>query len=146
MEFIKDFWPFILAVSIVIAIRVLAGQDHLLGRICRWFWNTSFKLAAFFPFCGWMTCFMIADTDQEKAVKKHYQAAGRETDEDAFGYVNNAADRQKAQLHSEEQIRLAIVQRLGRSDVSVSGNSVTIGSKTYYLEDVLKKLNLDEYL
>lgn len=55
----------IFCVGILILIRVLATQDHAVGRICRMYWNFSFSLAAVIPFCGWMTCMVIKDREEE---------------------------------------------------------------------------------
>ncbi len=67
MDFIL---PFIIALAVVIIIRLLAGTDNIIGHICRAFWNISFKIVAFIPFMGWMSHFIIADTDAEIRAKK----------------------------------------------------------------------------
>lgn len=40
---------------VVIFIRVMASKDHLFGRICRAYWNTSCAVSAFIPFLGWIS-------------------------------------------------------------------------------------------
>ena len=69
MDFIL---PFIIALAVVVIIRLLAGTDNIIGHICRAFWNISFKIVAFIPFMGWMSHFIIADTDAEIRAKESY--------------------------------------------------------------------------
>lgn len=94
--------PFLIAAAVLIAIRVIAGTNNIIGKMFRWFWNTSFKIAAHVPMCGWMAHFMIAKTPAEKAMKDKYLGIGAKTDEaiPSFGgsaggfaqhYVGNGA-------------------------------------------------------
>lgn len=91
MDFIL---PFIIALAVVIIIRLLAGTDNIIGHICRAFWNISFKIVAFIPFMGWMSHFIIADTDAEIRAKESYVETGRTVDSMAYDAVDAAAKRQ----------------------------------------------------
>ena len=146
MENIPFIIPFGIACSVLIAIRVLATKPHTLGRICRWYWNTSFKLAAHTPFCGWMACFMIADTEEEKAIKKHYKKIGEETDGITARYLENRANSQRAEEEArQERLRLESIinHKLKRTDARIiSENVVEIGGKKYRLGSVLDKMHI----
>jgi len=132
------FLAFGLAFGVLILIRVLAGQKHILGKICRWFWNASFKLASHIPLCGWMSWFLIADTDEEKAVKEHYKKVGQEADDFGSAALDAAAKREK-----RHNLESTIKSRLGRSDVEVINEEVVrIGDKHYTLESVKRKLGI----
>lgn len=147
METIAFALPFIIAGAVVIAIRILAGQDHLLGRICRWFWNVSFKIISYVPFCGWMHHFIIADTAEEKAVKNYYKQVGAEADQSGINYL----DRKAAQDRAEEEARQerlrqesAINYALKRTDARIlSDDVVEIGGKKYDLHGVKRKLGIN---
>ena len=112
-------FPFILGlcIAILIAIRVLANYDHILGKICRWYWNTSFKIAAFIPFCGWMAHFIIG-----KKEKEQYIRIGEQADKFAFDMVESAAERERIQQERDERIRQEIARQYGGTNVSVSGD------------------------
>lgn len=73
--------PFIIAIVIFFAILIIARTDNILGKIFRWFWNTSFKIVAHVPMCGWMAHFMIAKTPEERAMKDKYIGIGKKADE-----------------------------------------------------------------
>lgn len=72
----------------------LAHQNNVIGRMIRWVWNISFKIASIIPFCGWMAHFIIADTQQEKANKREYQEAGRRVDQAAYDRLGEKAHRE----------------------------------------------------
>ena len=147
METIAFALPFIIAGAVVIAIRILAGQDHLLGHICRWFWNVSFKIISYVPFCGWMSCFIIAKNDKEKAAKNYYKQVGAEADQSGINYL----DRKAAQDRAEEEARQerlrqesAINYALKRTDARIlSDDVVEIGGKKYDLHGVKRKLGIN---
>ena len=103
------------AIGLVILIRVLAGTNTILGKICRWYWNVSFRIAAYIPFCGWMAHFIIAD----KAAKKPYVDAGRKVDDYAIDGVQRAAEAERARRERDERIRSQLHSR-GLRDVVVS--------------------------
>lgn len=113
------FLPFILAVLLVIVIRVIAGSKGIPGKICRWFWNTSFKLISFVPLCGWMAAFMIADTEKEKAEKQKYKNIGAEADRAGTEALSNAAEKQRVQRRREEVIREKLAAR-GYQNISLN--------------------------
>ncbi len=75
------FIVFAIVIAIIIAIRVLAKKDSTLGKICLWYWNTSFKFAAHIPFLGWMAHFIITDgSDEAESMREHYINVGQQSD------------------------------------------------------------------
>lgn len=112
------------AIGLVILIRVLAGTNTILGKICRWFWNTSHKLGSYIPFCGWMAHFIIAD----KAAKKPYVDAGRKVDDYAIDRVQRAAEAERARRERDERIRSQLHSR-GLRDVVVSDDGTYATAK-----------------
>ena len=147
METIAFALPFIIAGAVVIAIRILAGQDHLLGRICRWFWNVSFKIISYVPFCGWMHHFIIADTTEEKAVKEHYKQVAAKVDQATLEYLNECDARRAEERKREEELlnlQRAINYELKRTDARVLNEDVVeIGGKKYDLHGVKRKLGIN---
>ena len=121
MEDIMIVIPFALAIVIIVVIRVLAGTNSILGKIFRWFWNASFKLASHIPFCGWMAVFIIADTKKEKAAKEIYLKIGSEVDDLGMNALSSAAEKQHAQRRREEAIRTQLAAQ-GFRDVSVNAD------------------------
>ena len=137
--------PFIIAAVIFIAILIIARTDNILGKIFRWFWNTSFKIAAHVPMCGWMAHFMIAKTPEEKAMKEKYIGIGKKADENipipnsatggfAQHYVGNgeryylvSTSNHHAVLRNEMTGQTINVQKHNESDGTVSD-----GSNLYY--------------
>lgn len=133
-------------IAILIALRLLAGMNNFVGRIFRWYWNTSFKIAAFIPFCGWMTRFIIADTAAEKKQKAAIMKTGEEIDNMAFGWVGESAARQQAELAAQEaqmaaereararqeaELQRMFWQKEGRNDVQLTNdpNYVKVGGE-----------------
>lgn len=118
-----EFWlVFAVALAIVILIRILASTNNILGKICRWFWNTSFKIAAHIPLCGWMAHFIIGE---EKTI---YIPKGKAADAWGADMLSNAADRGRAQREREEAIRGELASR-GYVDVSVKGDGTFATAK-----------------
>lgn len=141
MDFIL---PFIIALAVVVIIRLLAGTDNIIGHICRAFWNISFKIVAFIPFMGWMSHFIIADTDAEIRAKESYVETGRTVDSMAYDAVDAAAKRQLEQKKERERLRLEIQSRLDRTDdvvVSDTAEFVRINGKDYTVQEVKNMLN-----
>lgn len=137
---------FAACIGILIAIRLLANMDNIIGKIFRWYWNTSFKLAAFIPFCGWMTHFIIAKTPEAKKAKANMVAQGEATDNMAFGWAEQSAARQKAELAAQEaqmaaereararqeaELQRMFWQKEGRNDVQLTNdpNYVKVGGE-----------------
>lgn len=147
METISFVLPFIIAGVVVIAIRILAGQDHILGRICRWFWNVSFKIVSYIPLCGWMSCFIIAKNDKERAEKNYYKQVGVEADRSGIEYLDRKAARDRAEeAERQERLRVesAINYALKRTDARILNEDVVeIGGKKYDLHGVKRKLGIN---
>ena len=108
---------FIIAFGILILIRVLAGTNNILGKICRWYWNTAFRIAAFIPFCGWMAHLIIGD----KKDKEHYIKMGEEVDNWAFQAAEKSLNAEVARQKRDEAIRTKL-QGQGYRDVTVNGD------------------------
>ena len=65
----------------------------------RTWWNLSFKLAAFIPFCGWMSHLIIAKKGDKaaEADKARFVEIGRETDNATSDMLERSAARAKAE-------------------------------------------------
>lgn len=141
----------IACLAVVVLIRILAKQKNPLGRIAKGFWNIGFKIASIIPFCGWMSHFIIADTEQEKATKREYQEAGRKVDNAAYDNLEKRARRQQAE-QERERIKLEERQRMEREitshlkdkslPVHVHENTVDIGERTYTVDEIKDKFRL----
>lgn len=113
------------AFAFVIFIRIMATQDHLFGRICRWWWNFSFKFSSHIPFMGWMAHFIIADTAEEIAQKEEYIKIGSSADGFAFDMIESAAERQRIEALKEEKIREHLAQKYGATNISINGDNTS---------------------
>lgn len=150
--------PIIIAVIVFVAVRIIAGLDiPLLSPILRGWWNISFKLAAFIPFCGWMTWFIITRGDEKAmAEKEFYRNVGRETDQAASEMLERSAERARAeeetrqrQLEIEEEnrrnleddMRRRAYNSLGRTDVYLNrdGSAVRVGDSDYVSVEEFKR-------
>lgn len=141
----------IVCLVVVVLIRILAKQKNPLGRIARGFWNISFKFVSFIPFFGWMSHFIIADTEQEKAAKEKYQEVGRKVDNAAYDNMEKRARRQQEE-QERERIKLEERQRMEREitsrlkdkslPVHVHENTVDIGDQTYTMDEIKNKFRL----
>lgn len=113
MEIIIVILPIVLAIGVWNMVRVRAKKHD---GICRWYWNTSFKLAAFIPLCGWMACFIIGEE------KEIYIPIGKATDDLAYEALADAAERHKAEKRRQEAVRRELATR-GYTDVVVNSDS-----------------------
>ena len=131
----------VLAIGLLVGLRLLAGKF----KFFRWYWNTSFKISSYIPFCGWMSRFIIADTEAEKTQKEHFVQTGAKVDNVAFGAVEQAAAREQQKIKEAQALQSAVCQRLGRSDVTVTsdGSSIKIGNGDWIpAENVKSQLGL----
>lgn len=81
---------FAICFMILIAIRLLARMDNIIGHICKWYWNIGFKIAAHIPFFGWMAHFIISDgSEMAEKEKEHYVNVGQKADEIADDYIKS---------------------------------------------------------
>lgn len=92
----------IIAVAVWIAIRIIAGTNTGIGMVFRWFWNLSFTIASYIPFCGWMAHFIIAKDDAEKARKEEMIKVGEQTDQSTADYLEKKAQQEKAEAAARE--------------------------------------------
>lgn len=133
-------------VVFVIMLRRLAKKDNLLGHIIKAWWNISFTIMSYIPFCGWMARLIIADDDDERTLKEQQIQIGEEADDFALDQMVKAAERDRAyQEEAAEKARLEreINAALGRTDAHIVGNNVVeIGGKKYSLASVKGKLHL----
>ena len=104
-------------IAVIVVLRILAGMQNGVGRVFRWFWNTSFKFAAFMPFAGWMTRFMIGEE------REIWIPIGARTDGIALDAVNAAAERNRIQQARVEAVRKKAAEA-GYTDVSVNSNGM----------------------
>ena len=135
MEAIILLVPFALAIGIVVLIRVLAGMNNGVGRVFRWFWNTSFKFAAFIPFMGWMTCFIIGEE------REIWMPIGKTSDEFGYYLVEQEANRQKADRLRKEAAERQLLS-LGYSDIRVSDDGRS--AKGYNRDGVYENITMRE--
>lgn len=146
----------VIAVAIWIAVRIIAKTDCLLGRICRWWWNTSFKIASYIPFCGWMARFIIADSDEEKRNREMYINIGEQSDASGVAWAERSADNARARAaedqarrEQEEQerqemesdLRRRAYKNYGRNDIQLNsdGSKVKMGDGDYVGVNDFKK-------
>ena len=113
MEIIIVILPIVLAIGVWNMVRVRAKKHD---GICRWYWNTSFKLAAFIPLCGWMACFIIGEE------REAYEKIGKATDDLASEVLTDALERHKAEQRRQEAVRKELAAR-GYVDVSLNSDS-----------------------
>ena len=102
-------------IAILVGFRILAGMQNGVGRVFRWFWNTSFKFAAFMPFAGWMTRFMIGEE------REIWIPIGDKTDSIAWDAVNAKAERERLAQERVEAVRKRAAEE-GYTDVSVNSD------------------------
>ena len=102
-------------IAILVGFRILAGMQNGVGRVFRWFWNTSFKFAAFMPFAGWMTRFMIGEE------REIWIAIGATTDSMAWDAVNAKAEQNRLEQARVEAVRKKAAEQ-GYTDVSVNSD------------------------
>ncbi|MBQ4551006.1 MAG: hypothetical protein IJA49_07930 [Oscillospiraceae bacterium] len=106
------------AIGALILMRVLANRtDILLGRIMRAWWNISFRIAAYIPFCGWMAHFIIADPEE----KEYYIRLGEEADNWAFQKAEDSANAELARIRRDDAIRSKL-ERDGLTAVSINSD------------------------
>lgn len=148
----------IIAFIIFIAIRIIAGLNiPILSAVLRAWWNISFKIAAFIPFCGWMTHLIITKGDkQAKIEKEHYVNIGRETDDATAEMLERSAERAKAEEAArqvqreqeeanrralEEDLRSRAYNKYGTRDVHLNsdGSKVRIGDSDFVSTEEFKK-------
>jgi len=147
----------IIAIIIWIGIRILAGMNiPVISIILRTWWNISFKIASFIPFCGWMTCFIIAKNEKERKEKEMWKKTGEETDNAAADMLERAAERDRAALEAEqariaqkeaerkeleEDLRARTYRKYGTRDVHVNsdGSRVKVGGGEYIPTEEFKR-------
>ena len=131
----------VLVVGLLVSLRLLAKKF----KFFRWYWNTSFKISSYMPFCGWMARFIIAENEEEEKMKEFFVQTGDNTDDVAVGVLDNAVQREKERIKEAQELQSAICQKLGRGDVTVSsdGKSVKIGDGNWMpAEDAKRQLNM----
>lgn len=137
--------------------RWIAGTDTTIGRICFLIWNTMFKLAAFIPFCGWMTCFIITKNDEKaKTEKEYYVQMGKEAVDRDIEFWDRKAQRERdeenarqeqltrqaaARRELEEDLRGRAYRKLGTRDVHLNrdGTMVKVGDSDYMSVEQFKR-------
>ncbi len=153
--------PGIIAIILFVSIRIVAGLNiPILSTIIRAWWNISFKIASFIPFCGWMAHFIITKGDpQAEAEKAHYVEVGRQTDDATIDMLEQSAEREKAQQAAyeaeqaqreanrralEDDLRARAYNKYGTRDVHLNsdGSMAKIGNGDYVpVNDLKEHLN-----
>lgn len=145
----------VIAVIIWVAIAIVARLNiPIISPILRWWWNISFTIAAYIPFCGWMSIFIITKGD-EKAKKRKEELVniGRSTDDMAFNSLEESAKREQAEREAreaqqkaerealEEDLRGRAYRSLGTRDVALNsdGSMGKIGNGDWVPVNELKK-------
>ena len=150
--------PIIIALIVLVAIRIIAGLNiPILSTILRAWWNISFKIAAFIPFCGWMAHLIITKGDEQaEAEKEHYVNVGRETDNATGEMLERSAARAKAEEEAyqarraqeeaernalEEDLRRRTYNAYGTRDVHLNsdGSKVRVGDSDYVSTEEFKR-------
>ncbi len=98
-------------IAIVVAIRLIAKTDTLIGRIFRWWWNIGFIICCHFPFCGWMAHFII-----DKELKELYIPIGEQADKIAIDWADSVVEKERRRAEIQENLRA----KYGRSDIIVN--------------------------
>lgn len=149
----------IIAIIILVAIRVIAGLHiPILSAVIRAWWNISFKIAAFIPFCGWMSHFIIVEKGDAaaEAEKEHYVSVGQDTDKATADMLEESAARAKAEQEAyeaqraqeeesrramEEDLRNRAYNALGTRDVHLNSDAskVRVGDNDFVPIDEFKK-------
>ncbi|MBQ7861689.1 MAG: hypothetical protein IJ349_05755 [Clostridia bacterium] len=130
----------VLVVGAVVAwfgLRKLAHKSALI----RWWWNSSFKIASYIPFCGWMTCFMVTVDEDDRKEKEFYQQVGKQSDEVGSKLADSLVNNYHQQEAQRQSLERELAQRFGRSDITVSGDgkSVKIGDSDWMPSDTVKR-------
>lgn len=130
----------------LIAFRFVAGgKIPFLSTIAKFIWNISCLIASYIPFVGWIGAkLMITDTDSDVAAQKGAMEISEAADEwgselAAKSYTRSREEQRK--IEEEAELERLISKRTGNT-ARIHGNTVDIGSKTYDLNDVKKKLNI----
>lgn len=145
----------IIAVIIWITMGIVARLDiPIISPFLRWWWNISFTIAAYIPFCGWMTIFIITKGDKTaKKRKEELMNVGRSTDDVAFYNLEQSAIREQAEREAreaqrkaeretlEEDLKGRAYRSLGTRDVTLNsdGSMVKIGNSDYVPVNEFKK-------
>lgn len=143
----------VIAVVLVVLIRVLAGMDiPIVSTILRAWWNISFKIAAYIPFCGWMAHFIITKGDAAaQAEKELYVKIGKDADQVASDYLQQQAQkaREEEQARQErlkeeaarKELQEDLRRRAGTRDVHLNsdGSRVRVGDGEYMTVEEFKK-------
>lgn len=148
----------IIPVAVLVGIAVIARLNiPILSAVLRWFWNISFTIAAFIPFCGWMSRFIITKGDKDAAaMKEELRNIGRETDDNAFDALGQSGERIQAELEErqeqtaleeeerraqEEELRADAYRKYGTRDVHLNsdGSKVRVGNGDYVSTEEFKK-------
>ncbi|MBQ7097359.1 MAG: hypothetical protein IJN96_04705 [Clostridia bacterium] len=145
----------VIAVIIWVAVAIIARLNiPIISPILRWWWNISFTIAAYIPFCGWMSIFIITKGD-EKAKKRKEELVniGRSTDDMAFNSLEQSAKREEAEREVraaqqkaerealEEDLKGRAYRALGTRNVTLNsdGSMAKVGDGDFVPVNELKK-------
>ncbi len=103
-------------IAIVVAIRLIAKTNTLIGKIFKWWWNIGFVIWSHIPFFGWMSIFMIADTPEDEALKELTMQIGANADKIATDWADSVAEKERRRADIQEKL----CAKYGRSDIIVN--------------------------
>ena len=144
----------IIAIVIWVAIAIVARLNiPVISPIVRWVWNIFFTFAAFIPFCGWMTIFIVAKDEDEKKAKKEIVETGLANDGDIIDDVAGASEREQKEREAyetqkkaerealEKDLSKRAYEAFGTSNITLNsdGSMVKIENGEYMSVDAFKK-------
>lgn len=148
----------IIAIVILVAFRIIAGLNiPILSVILRTWWNLSFTIAAYIPFCGWMSHLIITkgDPDMEKEKQKIVEI-GEQTDSATADMLEESAKRAKAEQEAyeaqrqqqeearraaEDELNAAAYKKYGERNVTLNsdGSMAKVGNSDFVSTEEVKK-------
>ena len=116
--------------AVVIFIRVMASKDHLFGRICRWYWNTSCAVSAWIPFLGMTSRLPFMGPVKNHELEVYVNEVSGIMTGMAASAIEEQARREEAERRREEAIRTEIARRGGScTGISADGSYATYTDK-----------------
>ncbi len=103
-----------------------ARKNTPLGNIIRPIWNACYTFAACIPFCGWMSCFIVAKTKEEMREKRRIQEMGEETDSIVWGEIEKNARKEQREREELEQLNIQVRERYGANVTSWDRETDTV--------------------
>ena len=109
---------------VVFLIRFMATKDHVFGKICRWFWNTSCVVTSCIPFLSWVIKLPLMGPVKNHELAVWVDNMATDTSKIAGDIVDEAGRKQIEERNREEAIRNEIAKR-GGENASISSDGST---------------------